>query len=260
MRFKFNSLCFIAACGIAWSQDCKFAGIFTCTQFQSNQSALAAFMDAAVYWEGRGFHAAGVGYEPNTAFTYDGHPLNQSTGELYGTPHLFSAASKESIHVGLLALAVAGDTRALVFAGGLSAALELLTKKITTYEAFNATSPGYGCFLPWVAVSAAGIQATSDWSNPWRTPALDNGELVWSVLAAAYALRQAGYGPLSARYLAWFECMASSAKTIFYRGGGYVNDVIIIRNVRVTPRAAHRHFLDFGLHADQCRCNAIQLR
>src|SRR4051812_13634121 len=91
--------------------------------------------------------------------------------------------------------------------------------------------PGYGCFIPWVSVSPAGIQATSDWSNPYRTPALDNGELAWSVLAAGWSLRQANQTDLANRYLGWFQCMASSVKTIFYRGGGIVNDVIVIRNV-----------------------------
>jgi hypothetical protein len=81
-------------------------------------------------------------------------------------------------------------------------------------------------------VSSAGLQPTPDWSNPYRVPALDNGELVWAVLAAAVALRDArGQDGLAARYEAWFECMATSATTVFYAGNGTVAPVTRILNI-----------------------------
>lgn len=179
----------LAAAAVA-AGDCRFARSYTCAQFQSNESALQAFLDQVAAAEGAGFHQPGVGYEPNTAFTYDGHPLNYTDGTLAGDVHDFSAASKESLHLGVLARAVAGDRRALLFAGGLANVVSLLTRKIATYEGFNATYPGYGCHLPWVAIAPTGIAPNPDWVG--RVPGLDNGEMAWSVFAVAVALEGAG--------------------------------------------------------------------
>lgn len=46
------------------------------------------------------FAQPGVAYDSVSGYTYDGHPLDYDTGRLYGAPHLFSAPSKESIHLG----------------------------------------------------------------------------------------------------------------------------------------------------------------
>ena len=58
----------------------------------------------------------------------------------------------------------------------------MLTKKITTYEKFDQDYPGYGGFLPWVAVKQTGVEPTWDWTT--AVPSLDNGQLFW----AAYGL------------------------------------------------------------------------
>lgn len=211
---------------------CRFSRDVSCEELLSDERAVENFESAIFSWEGAGFHIPGVGYEPTTAFTFDGHPINQTDGTLAGSVHGFSAPSKESLHVGLLALAVDGNSGALSFCGGRDRALQLLQTKIETYEAFNGTYPGYGCHFPWVTVSSAGLQPTPDWSNPYRVPALDNGELVWAVLAAAVALRDArGQDGLAARYEAWFECMATSATTVFYAGNGTVAPVTRILNI-----------------------------
>ena len=52
-------------------------------------------------------------------------------------------------------------------------AIEMLTKKITTYEKFDQDYPGYGGFLPWVAVKQTGVEPTWDWTT--AVPSLDNG-------------------------------------------------------------------------------------
>ena len=44
-----------------------------------------------------------------SGLTYDGHGVNATTGGLAEPVHLFSAASKESIHISILALAVSGN-------------------------------------------------------------------------------------------------------------------------------------------------------
>lgn len=217
------------------SQPCHFARSFTCEQFLSNASAVQDFTLAAMSAEGAGFHQPGIGYENVTGYTYDGHPLNYTDGTLAGTPHLFSAPSKESLHVGMLALAVDGNEPALAFVGGLANALSLLERKITTYEAFNSSFPGYGCFTPWVSVNASGVVPNPGWVG--LVPGLDNGEWVWSLLAAATTLEDNGYSQLAGRYWAYFRCMADNAKIIFYGGGGNVTSVVSILNMSapVTP-------------------------
>ena len=215
---------------------CRFAKSYTCEGLINNPAALAEFSNAVFQREGEGFHVPGVGYEPRTAFTYDGHPISPENGTLVGEVHGFSAPSKESLHVGLLALAIDGNAGALAFIGGRSRALELLASKMATYEAFNVSMPGFGCHIPWVTVTAAGIVPTPDWSNPFRVPALDNGELVWAVFAAARALSTTGESALAARYAAWFSCMAGSAKAIFYKTAGHVTTVTEVRTISQQSR------------------------
>jgi hypothetical protein len=124
--------------------SCRFAKEYQCSDFL-NKDLVQEYIHKVAYWEGK-FAQPGIGYDERSGYTYDGHPLNYQTGELYGEPHLFSAPSKESIHVGILALAVNGNEHALTFAGGMEAAIKTLQVKIDGYSQFNATYPGYGCF------------------------------------------------------------------------------------------------------------------
>ena len=90
--------------------------------------------------------------------------------------HYWSAPSKESIHLGLLARALAqgpedpdvreffhvplpkhvssrwntGDSR-------LDVVLTMLERKISSYEKWNSTYPGFGGFIPWVYVNDSGM-------------------------------------------------------------------------------------------------------
>lgn len=123
---------------------CRFAKQFQCSDFQKEEM-VHDYLHHVAYWEGK-FAKPGIGYDEQSGYTYDGHPLNYETGELYGEPHLFSAPSKESIHVSLLALAINGNEHALTFTGGMEEALKVLQIKIDGYMKFNETYPGYGCF------------------------------------------------------------------------------------------------------------------
>lgn len=49
----------------------------------------------------------------------------------------------------------------------------MITKKIDTYELFASEYPGYGGFLPWLAVNPTNVTPTWDWTT--AVPALDNG-------------------------------------------------------------------------------------
>ncbi len=60
----------------------------------------------------------------------------------------------------------------------------MVKTKIASYIEFGNKYPGFGGFLPWVAVDQNGVNPTWDWTD--RVPALDNGQLFW----AAYGLTQ----------------------------------------------------------------------
>jgi hypothetical protein len=232
LLFAIGAAAAIAGDGAA--APCRFSKLYSCADF-SNASIIDEYVASVMAAEGAGFHQPGIGFEPVTGYTYDGHPLNYTTGSLAGQPHLFSAPSKESLHVGMLAQAVAGNLNAQIFIGGADVAVDLLTRKMNAYDAFNNTFPGYGCFMPWVSVNSSGLGPTSDWIG--RVPGLDNGEWAWALLAASVALGNAGESVLASRYEAYFSCMARNAKTIFYMGGGNVSSVVNILNMSapVTP-------------------------
>ena len=61
------------------------------------------------------FHLQGISYHESTGLTFDGHFINYDTGELEGSPKNWSAASKESLHIILLALALDGNKEAMQF-------------------------------------------------------------------------------------------------------------------------------------------------
>lgn len=233
----------------------RYALNYTCADLQT-VSGRASFLHAMATAESS-FHSPGVGYDQRTSFTYDGHPLNYSTGGLYGLPHTFSAPSKESLHVSLLALAVAGNELARVFVGGQGAALALLAGKMATYEAWSQDYPGFGCHFPWVAFNGSRLIPADGWNNPPRVPGLDNGELVWAVLAASQALEQAGYTALAGRYQDYFRCMARSAKAIFYLGNGTVAAVVSIANTSAPVSTPGNYYSPVGTLNDPYEGEAL---
>lgn len=101
--------------------------------------------------------------------THDGRPLDFKTGEANGDPHPFSAASKESLHVALLSLAIDGNSLAKLFVeSGLQSSpslkkyysnaqkdpvqafiCDILSKKLKSYGYFRFVLKGFGGFLPW---------------------------------------------------------------------------------------------------------------
>jgi len=155
---------------------CRFSPSYSVQDVLANSEE---FVWDLLYWEGN-FHQNNVGYNSANGMTYDGTLLDPTSGiaNLAGL-HQFSAASKESIHIMILAHAVAGDPLAARFLSphvphdAPRIAVEILETKLQTYLKFNETFPGFGGFLPWFANSGTAIQPTWDWVN--RVPALDNG-------------------------------------------------------------------------------------
>eukprot|EP01102_Stenamoeba_stenopodia_P001672 TRINITY_DN11510_c0_g1_i1.p1 TRINITY_DN11510_c0_g1~~TRINITY_DN11510_c0_g1_i1.p1 ORF type:complete len:553 (+),score=122.93 TRINITY_DN11510_c0_g1_i1:63-1661(+) len=220
--------------------NCRFAMQYTVDDLLSNETALADFIDSILYWEGQ-FHQDGIGYDAQYALTYDGHAIDYLSGEAISPLHTFSAPSKESIHVSLLALALTGNERAMRFIAASSTpgsnateiALKLLATKMDSYELWNKTYPGYAGFLPWYQLNETGIYPVDGWQN--KVPALDNGELVWALRAAALALNNIGEVELGNRYLNYFYQMANNSLMVFYEGAGLIRSVTYIIDMFTTP-------------------------
>lgn len=88
--------------------DCNFANKYSSDELIKDSGKRNEFLMAAAYWEGR-FATHGNGLNVNAAVTYDGTQIDEDTGLQHAPLHDFSAASKESIHLGLLALALDGN-------------------------------------------------------------------------------------------------------------------------------------------------------
>ena len=171
--------------------------------------------------------------------TYDGTLLNDTTGLQWaqaGGRHNFSAASKESLHVMVLAQALAGDSSAVrvVSPNAPSNAPEvaygIMETKLATYLAFNQSYPGFGGFLPWYNNTYTTIEPTSDWVN--RVPGLDNGELIWAVYGAVQALEsspKAKYRNLGKQWQAWLDYTKTNIARMFYLGDGKLCAVVDLK-------------------------------
>ena len=207
--------------------------------------------------------------------TMDGHRLSIPSGlPLDGGAHMFTAASKESLHIALLAL-VLSDTPAAPLASlllspntpgqrqsAINTAIHQLAIKVNSYDLFNCRYPGFGGYLPWVAVADDGISPQTGWER--QVPALDNGQLIWAVYGLVAVmdsdeqLRTLTHVPLNTssycphppplltspnttlldRWQAVLTRWQTNALIVFYDRKGRFRDVSFIRNTttrHITP-------------------------
>lgn len=161
------SFCFVTALSIlsvtraedehGRSLPCRFASKYTTSSIIRDPDT---FERDLLHWEGM-FHQNNVSYNTLNGMTFDGTLLNPVTGIHNSSGlHTFSAPSKESLHMMLLAHVINGNPGAVQWilaahGGGdnvekaRALAIDILTTKWATYSMFNATFPGYGGFLPW---------------------------------------------------------------------------------------------------------------
>jgi hypothetical protein len=205
-------------------QQCafNFAKNYDLNDLVKNKYTQQKFMKDVMFWEGK-FATDNIGINYATAMTYDGTWLHYESGLPFKL-HDFSAASKESVHLGLLALALneSNDLARTFFNSSLptswtgnltSFIYDQLNKKILTYENFNKKYPGFGGYLPWYHVNNSGISLLPNWNN--AVPSLDNGEMIWGIIAAIQALKDAGFTPLSNRYQRYLNLLAETGLKIF---------------------------------------------
>ncbi len=216
--------------------DYQFARQYTNEMMVNSASKREEFVEKLLRAESK-FLQPGIAYNPLSGLTYDGHPIDFDTGELRGFPKNWSAASKESLHIMVLSLAVSGNKGAkiLISPDNVSEAQEvaskILERKITSYENFNKKYPGFGGYLPWFVVTDRGMEPTWDWED--RAPALDNGQLAWSLMMASHALRREGYTKLSSRFADYWEMMAKNCVPMFFdKGHNLIRGVAKIKNVK----------------------------
>lgn len=232
------------------SSTCRFAPSFSIQDLLHSKERRQEYISNVLYWEGM-FHTDGVGYSASSGLTFDGHAINYTTGELANPQHFWSASSKESIHLGLLARALInnGIADALEFfhvpypldnnwnTGDkrLDTVLAVLEAKITSYERFNQSFPGFGGFVPWVLVNSSGmIPIPNQWDH--KVPGLDNGEMLWGIFAVQYALSlNYSYLELSRRYQNYFNLLTRNVKTVFWDGEGKIRCVTIIKDPYADP-------------------------
>jgi len=241
---------------------CRFAPLYSMNDILENEQSINNFIENVLYWEGN-FQSDGVGINMATGYTYDGHALDYSTGDIasYGL-HNFSAPSKESIHLGMLAKALVGSNlngpnaldffhilvnqteqeKATIVKSGnqnLDNVITLLYRKINTYEKFLSNYPGYGGFMPWVSVDDQGISPIPGyWTG--RVPGLDNGEMIWGIYAVYNILMSnetysTNYPNLGQRYKNYFDTLASNAIMMFYNSNGYISSVTSIKDIYSQP-------------------------
>ncbi|KAE9547070.1 hypothetical protein FO519_009720 [Halicephalobus sp. NKZ332] len=162
--FKFFILALgIFGFGLCQNCDFNFVKKYTIDGIVNDAKVRDDFLMDIMTWEGK-FATDKVGLNYKHGLTYDGTSLNYSTGLPDGGLHDFSAASKESVHLGLLALALNSSNKYAVrfFESGMqgvwtgdvkSYVVDQLTKKISAYEKWNSTYPGFGGYLPWYTVN-----------------------------------------------------------------------------------------------------------
>jgi hypothetical protein len=204
-----------------WSNEhaqCRFSPTFSQDSVLSDPDSYAWEM---MYWEGQ-FHANDIGYNTDNGMTYDGTLIDPITGRNnVSEKHVFSAASKEAIQIMIYAKALAGDEFAGRFVSptdhtqGAEKAADIMRTKLATYQRFNATFPGYGGLLPWFYSNETDIRPSADWVN--RIPALDNGELLWSVYAAVSAMedsKNSHWNDLIDGWNDWLDYTKSTVKQV----------------------------------------------
>ena len=200
---------------------CRFADLYTIDDLVSNRdNAIHRFKMDMCWWEGK--FGYGVGYNQQLGITYDGHEIDYTTGDLHEHLHFFTAASKEAIHVNMLSLYMMDNVYARQFFHNASqeAIVEILERKIASYNDFHRRYPGFAGFLPWFAANGSQMNLLHGWES--SVPGLDNGQLIWSMKILIETLKTKKLYDLADKYQQRIELMKLTAIPVFYepkRGG-----------------------------------------
>lgn len=193
----------------------RFAVKYSVEEIMNRPEKARAFINDYLSTEANYF---AVARDEKSGLTYDGINLDIKTGKPLQIRD-WSAPSKECLDMGICIKALVGDARAALVVSkddpsrAPDIAAGILKKKIDSYERFYRENPGYGGFLPWFRVSDP-VKPMPDWEA--QIPALDNGEMVWSLLVAEQALRKSGYSETARQYSHYNEMLQQNAVKVFY--------------------------------------------
>lgn len=197
-----------------------------------DEEQLSSFLRNFVKWESNFIHQIGV--DKVTGFTYDGIRVDVDSGEaLQDTLHKFTASSKESIHLAILAKVLENAEYADEIYS-VSEVFNLIGLKVETLDKFYKQYPGFGGYLPWVVIGKDGLSPAHDFQS--RVPALDNGEMFWAarILSYIWAKRYPNVLPqLRRRFdeLFWKGMIRNSRKIFFNETTGKIRAVANIEDV-----------------------------
>jgi hypothetical protein len=201
---------------------CRFAPSFTwdISGLITDREVQDTYVREMMIWDGK-FASVGLGISAS-GLTCDHVDLLLS-----GEPHpvkCYTAASKESLHLEMLALVVNRTKLAWHWIPdastedeAVSIAILRLESIMKAYEELNLLFPGMGGYIPWVGVDTTGFVLDKD--SDVELPALDNGQLAWSMFAVAAVLHAVGQSALASRYDAHVTLMAESARILFLNPG-----------------------------------------
>jgi hypothetical protein len=98
--------------------------------------------------------------------------------------------------------------------------VDILEKKIASYNDFHRRYPGFAGFLPWFASNGSQMNILNGWKT--KVPGLDNGQLIWSIKILIETLKTKQLFNTAEKYQQRIDLMAKTAIPVFYdskRGG-----------------------------------------
>lgn len=193
----------------------EFALRYTQDDVVNDADKRQKFFSEVVEWESKFLQGAGV------------HPsgLTRDGCEKDGRPRDWSAASKEALHLCLLAKRISSPNGMCEKLMTYADAIVALKKKAACYARFRREFPDWHGYLPWFHSDS--LRPLSDWID--RFPVLDNGQLAWALYTLVKALEQAGELELGEQFGAHLEDMARHAVVVAYMGSGRIADIVRVR-------------------------------
>lgn len=250
----------ISAAAAQQTPPCRFAKSFSVESLLNDASAQEEFIKAAAYYEGA---FGDFAVNKKTGLTYDGTGIDYNTGYPNSDLHDFSAPSKESVHLMVLAKALAGNEPASIFvmrnmtfdaAAVRDKVLSAMELKLDTYEKWNRDYPGYGGYIPWYSNNDSGVKPMPAWTN--SVPALDMAEMIWGLYACEIATWQisstsARAKAVSQRFNDYLSLLARTAPIIFFENGN-IRAVATIKNVQALPTDPDNYGMNCDVKVTNC--------
>eukprot|EP01133_Synstelium_polycarpum_P015943 gene15943-18953_t len=215
-------------------KECRFAQVFSRNDLETSEPARREFMKHVLHYEGN-FHKHKVGIEEETGMTIDGCSLDYFTGNLTSTRR-YTAPSKESLHLMIMAIALNGTTPhgddALDF---FHLPIPRTDQENIDLPTFLRLYPCLGGWQPWGGSSIEkGINVDDDDES---VPGLDNGQMAWGLYAVQYVLetKYPQHAVLAQRAKAYLDRLGQTVAPVFYDKNGGISMKTVLRGPVTQP-------------------------